>query len=117
MPPGPLDPPKGAAGDGDLRRLVGMRVRKVSALAFGIATGLVCGLALFLGTNVLVVKGGPVVGPHLGLLGHFFPGYEVTFAGSLVGFLWAGGVGFLLAWTGGSIYNAVAALREKKDGR
>jgi hypothetical protein len=114
MPAGPLDP---RAGDGDLRRLVGMRVRKVSAMAFGVATGMVCGLALFLGTNVLVLKGGEVVGPHLALLGHFFPGYEVTFSGSLVGFAWAAASGFLLAWAGGTIYNAVAALRERKDRR
>jgi hypothetical protein len=101
-------------GDGELQRLVRMRVRRVSALEFGVAVGIVAGLALFVGTNWLVLKGGPVVGPHLALLGHFFIGYEVTFLGSLVGFLWAAACGFALAWTGGWVYNAVADLRERK---
>ena len=102
--------------DGDLRKLVHMRVRRVRALELGVATGLVSGLALFAGTNWLVLKGGPVVGPHLGLLGQFFIGYRVTFLGSLVGFAWAALCGFVLAWTGGWVYNLVADLREGKGG-
>jgi hypothetical protein len=111
----PPDPAARAAPqEGDLRRLVGMRVRRISALEFGLATGAVAGLALFAGTNWLVLKGGPVVGPHLGLLGQFFIGYEVTFLGSLIGFAWAAAWGFALAWTGGCVYNFVADRREGK---
>lgn len=102
------------SGDDDLGRLVRMRVRRVSALEFGIATGLMAGLAVFVGTNWLVLKGGPVVGPHLALLGQFFIGYRVTFWGSLVGFLWAAACGFAIAWVGGWIYNFVADLRERR---
>jgi hypothetical protein len=93
------------------------RVRRVSAFEFGIAVGLMSGLALFVGTNWLVIKGGPVVGPHLALLGHFFIGYRVTFSGSLVGFTWAAVSGFALAWGGGWIYNRVADLRERQRSR
>ena len=105
------------AGDDDVGRLVRMRVRRVSALEFGIATGAVSGLALFVGTNWLVLKGGPVVGPHLSLLGQFFLGYRVTFWGSLIGFAWAAVCGFAVAWTGGWIYNFVADLREGRSRR
>ena len=105
------------AGDKDLERAVRMRLRRVSALELGIATGIVAGLALFLGTNFLVLKGGPVVGPHLALLGQFFIGYRVTFLGSLIGFAWAAVCGFVLAWTGGFVYNAVADLRERRERR
>ena len=101
--------------NGDVRRMVRMRLRRVSAFELGIAAGIVAGLALFVGTNWLVLKGGPVVGPHLGLLSQFFPGYRVCFLGSLVGFAWAAACGFLLAWTGGRVYNYVAELRERPE--
>ena len=65
------------------------RLLRVSAAAHGMATGLIAGLALFLATNWLVLKGGPVVGPHLALLAQFFIGYRVTFVGSLIGFGYA----------------------------
>ena len=60
------------------------------------------GLGVFVATNWLISEGGPVVGPHLALLGQFFIGYRVTFVGSLVGFLWAFAVGFLVErpWCG-----------------
>ena len=101
--------------NGDLRRIVRMRLRRVSALELGVAAGIVAGLVLFVGTNWLVLKGGPVVGPHLGLLGQFFIGYRVTFLGSLIGFAWAAACGFALAWTGGWVYNLVADLRERRE--
>jgi hypothetical protein len=101
--------------NGDVRRMVRMRLRRVSALELGLAAGIVAGLALFVGTNWLVLKGGPVVGPHLGLLGQFFIGYRVTFVGSLIGFAWAAACGFVLAWTGGWVYNLVADLREGRE--
>jgi hypothetical protein len=71
-------------------------VLRVHARAFGIATGLLFGLVLFLATNVLVLKGGIWVGMHLGRLSQVLPGYEVSFAGSLVGFVYAFIVGYAL---------------------
>ena len=59
----------------------------LNARAWGISVGLLMGLGLFISTNVLVLRGGEIVGPHLGLLGVFLPGYRVTFLGSLI--LWA----------------------------
>src|SRR4029453_17281398 len=46
---------------------------RVDGVAFGAATGLVAGALLCLATLVLVWKGGPVVGPTLGLLAQFLP--------------------------------------------
>ena len=51
---------------------------RLNARAWGIALGLLFGLALFLATALLVMKGGPNVGPHLGLIGEYVPGYRVT---------------------------------------
>jgi hypothetical protein len=78
---------------------------RMNEQGWGIAIGLLLGLGLFVATNVLVVKGGPVVGPHLGLLGYYFPGYRVTFLGSVVGFVYAFVVGYGIGRTVGTIYN------------
>ena len=69
---------------------------RVSARAWGIATGLLFGLAVFAATLVLVLKGGDDVGSHLGRLGSVFPGYDVTWVGSIVGFVYAFVVGYAL---------------------
>ena len=81
-----------------------MPVRRV----WGITVGLVAGLLLFAATNVLVLRGGEVVGPHLGLLGVYLPGYRVTFVGSLIGFVYAFVIGYALGRLIGTVYNAVA---------
>ena len=47
------------------------------------------GFMLFAATNILVLKGGDHPGPHLGLLSVYFPGYRVTFLGSIIGFVYA----------------------------
>lgn len=69
---------------------------RVSARAWGIATGLLLGTGVFVATAILVIKGGEDVGSHLGRLGAVFPGYDVTWVGSLVGFVYAFVVGYAL---------------------
>jgi protoporphyrinogen oxidase len=71
---------------------------RMDGIALGVATGTVAGLLLALATLFLVIKGGPVVGPNLGLLGQFLPGYTVTGAGSLLGLFYGLTVGFLAGW-------------------
>ena len=99
----------------DWEHLIQMRVRRVNTVVFALAVGLLAGVALFVVTNWLVLKGGPVVGPHLGLLGQFFIGYRVTFVGSLIGFAYAFVTGGIVAYVGASIYNWVADLRQPRD--
>jgi hypothetical protein len=67
--------------------------------------GLVLGLGLLIATNVLVLKGGPDVGRHLSLLSNYFPGYRVTFIGSLIGFVYAFVLGYGLGRIIGSVYD------------
>jgi hypothetical protein len=85
---------------------------RLNARAWGVAVGLFFGLGLFLATNVLVLRGGPPVGPHLGLLRAFLPGYRVTFGGSLVGFAYAFVIGYGVGWTIGRVYNALVRSSE-----
>jgi hypothetical protein len=80
----------------------------LNAKLLGIVLGFLSGAGLFLMTIVLVLKKGPNVGAHLSLLSNFFPGYRVSFAGGIIGFLYAFVVGFLAGVILGAVYNKVA---------
>ena len=82
----------------------------LNAKLFGIVLGILFGTGLFLVTNFLVLKGGEHVGAHLGLLANFFPGYQVTFLGSIVGFCYAFVLGFLTGGIIGAVYNKFAKV-------
>ena len=83
----------------------------LNAKVFGLTLGIVFGLALFLATNWLVLKGGKPVGPHLALLSQYFIGYRVSFLGSFVGFLYGFALGTMTGSFVGWFYNKIAALR------
>ncbi len=82
-----------------------LAVARLNSRAWGISVGLLLALGLFIATNVLVIKGGPNPGPHLSLLREYFPGYRVTFFGSLIGFVYAFVLGYALGRLIGSTYN------------
>lgn len=84
------------------------RMLALNAQAWGISFGLLAGSGLFLATNFLLIKGGPGVGRHLAMLSAFFPGYRVTFAGSLIGFVYAFVCGWALGRIIGAVYNRLA---------
>lgn len=88
-------------------------VLRLNSTVHGLVFGLACGGVIFLATVFLVIKGGPVVGPHLMLLGVYFPGYTVTFAGSLIGFAYGFALGFVAGWLTAWIYNRVALFRAR----
>src|SRR5919108_5534443 len=94
-----------------LEELVLTRVIRLNAVVQGLVTGLLAGLAIFVATNWLILKGGPVVGPHLALLGQFFIGYRVTFVGSLIGLAYGFVAGFLLGYGIARMYNWLVSLR------
>ncbi|MFM7296617.1 MAG: hypothetical protein ACKO4Q_05260, partial [Planctomycetota bacterium] len=71
-------------------------MQRASARAWGIATGLVLGLGLLIATWWLLLRGGENAGAHLGRLAHIFPGYDVSWTGGVLGFLYAFVVGYAL---------------------
>ena len=80
----------------------------------------VTGVVLLFATLWLVLAGGEVAGPRLGLLSQFFPGYTVTAGGSLVGLGWGFAAGFAAGWTFALFRNAavffqVAVLRRRAE--
>ena len=87
------------------RRALRYALARASEQGWGIAIGAVSGLGLWLATVVLVAKGGPNPGPHLDLLGIYFPGYRVTWAGAFIGFVYAFVVGYAAGRTIATIYN------------
>jgi hypothetical protein len=99
----------------EARRLEGViltRLLRLDAWVHGVVVGLVAGAVIFVVTNWLVLKGGPVVGPHLALLGQVFPGYRVTFAGSLIGLAYGFAAGFALGYFVARVYNWLIDRRE-----
>lgn len=80
-------------------------ILRLNGRAWGIAVGLLLGVGLFVATNLLVLKGGPQVGPHLSLLGVYLPGYRVTFVGSLIGFVYMFVIGYAVGRLIGTVYN------------
>ena len=89
----------------------------LNARLLGTLLGLLFGLAVFVATNWLVLKGGPVdadgqriVGPHLALLGQYFLGYTVSFVGSLIGFAYAFVLGFLTGYLIAWLYNRLVRV-------
>jgi hypothetical protein len=77
---------------------------KMDPVALAVALGSIWALILFTATTILLLKGAPEggqVGTHLGLIGIYLPGYNVTWAGGLLGaaYLWVIGAiaGFVLA--------------------
>ena len=100
-----------------LEQVVLTRLVRLNATVQGLVTGIVAGLGVFIATNWLVLKGGDVVGPHLGLLGQFFLGYEVTFVGSLIGFAYAFVAGFIVGYLVARIYNFIVNAKDQQTAR
>jgi protoporphyrinogen oxidase len=71
---------------------------RIDRVALGLSVGVLGGLGLFFATLALVLAGGPVVGPTLGLLGQYFPGYSVTGLGTIVGLFYGFVSGFVGGW-------------------
>lgn len=79
-------------------------------VALGSAVGLVSGAAVFVATAVLLIRGGEPLGPMLSLLGHYLLGFEVSWAGAILGFFEAGIGGFLFGVTLAWLINRVVDL-------
>jgi hypothetical protein len=83
---------------------------RMNARSVAIASGLLFGLGLFAATNFLILRGGENVGAHLRLLAVYFPGYGMTFTGSLIGFAYAFVLGYIVGRTVAFLYNRFVDL-------
>ncbi len=96
--------PAGTSGDETLSEVF----TRIDRVALGLGAGIVSGLVLFLATMALVLKGGGTVGPNLGLLSQYFPGYSVTAGGSILGFMYGFVTGFVAGCAFAALRNAIA---------
>jgi hypothetical protein len=83
---------------------------RIDRVALGLSVGVLGGLGLFAATLLLLLAGGPVIGPTLGLLGNYFPGYSVTWSGSLLGLFYGFLSGFIGGWLFAGLRNLVIFL-------
>ena len=91
--------------------LINHAVARLRALVMAVVFGLTSGVGLFLATAWLIVRGGANIGPTLGLLRHYLPGYSVTWPGAFLGFFYAAVIGGVVGWVIAFIYNKIAARR------
>ena len=97
---------------------IGNAVARLRASVMAVTFGIAGAVLLFASTAWLVIQGptggSEHVGPTLGLLANFFPGYSVTWSGAVVGLLYGAltgaGAGFALA----VIYNRSVAFRHQE---
>ena len=79
--------------------------------------GIVGGLMLFVATVWLIILGptggSEHVGPTLGLLANFFPGYSVTWSGAVVGAFYGALSGAIAGFVLAVIYNRIVIYRRR----
>jgi len=82
-------------------------------VALGAALGTIIGAGLFLATAILLIKGGPTVGGHLSLLGHFFLGYDVSWQGAALVLVEGGIFGFIFGYVLARAINGTIELHKR----
>lgn len=90
-------------------------VTSLRASIMAVVFGMVGGIGLFTATAWLLIKGGPNVGATLSLLGHYYPGYTVSWVGAFLGFFYGALTGAVLGYAVALIYNLVAGKRKRRD--
>ncbi len=90
--------------------LIVKTLAKLDTVAMGISLGALIGLGIFILTNVLILKGGSVVGPNLSLLNQYFIGYDVTYSGSLIGLIYGFISGFILGFLIAFLRNTIVKI-------
>lgn len=69
---------------------------KLSKKSFGLAAGILWGVAIFAVTNILSIRGsgGTII---IGLK-NIYLGYRLSLLGSIIGFIWGFITGFIAGW-------------------
>ena len=98
------------AANEQIDHLIVQSLARLDGVALGIAIGALFGTAIFLATNLLIFRGGDVIGPNLALLGQYFIGYEVTFSGSVIGLVYGFIAGFVAGWLIAFLRNAFVKI-------
>lgn len=76
---------------------------RLDAKKFGLACGLLWGAAMFILTLISIWTG--YANDFLGLISSIYPGYDVSYTGSLIGIIEGFIDGFIGSWLFATIYN------------
>ena len=91
--------------------IINRAIARLRASIMAVVFGLAGGVGLFVATLWLLIRGPAPgeteVGPTLGLLSNYFPGYDVTVIGSFLGLFYGALTGAILGWLIAFIYNLV----------
>jgi len=97
--------PEPAAAPMSPDELVEAAFARLDPVALGAAFGAVAGLAVFLATTILLLRGGVAVGKNLSLLSYYLWHYSVTWPGALWGFVQGSIGGFSLGYVVATLRN------------
>ena len=81
---------------------------RIDVVALAVAMGTVCAIGLVLLTVTLLIKGAPPdvpVGPNLGLLSIYLPGYSVSWGGGAIGAVYGWFIGAVIGFVWGVLWN------------
>jgi hypothetical protein len=96
----------------EAERLLEVTLTRMNARILGITCGFLGASGLFLTTLILLLKGaswpGHPIGGNLRLLGHFFPGFDVTWGRLVLALPYGFAVGFVAGYLVSRVYNWVA---------
>ena len=92
--------------------LIDRSLLRLNTVATATGLGLLFGIVLFITTLFLAIRDGASAGPHLSLLGQYFPGYSVTVLGSFIGFAYAFATAFIATELFVRVYDYVSRKRQ-----
>ena len=97
---------------------IGQAIARLRASVMAVTFGMIGAAGLFVATAWLIVEGSITgateVGPTLGLLANYFPGYSVTWLGAIIGAFYGALLGAVVGYSLALIYNSVTnALHPK----
>jgi hypothetical protein len=98
-------------------RILHRRLARGHEQGWGVAVGSVCGIGIAAATAILLLRNDPDPGAHLGLLRIYFPGYSVSWPGSVIGFVYAFVGGYAAGRTMAMIYNRLSQDDPARRGR
>ena len=90
-------------------------VASLRASVMAVVFAMVGGVGLFVATAWLLLRGGPNVGETLSLLGNYYPGYTVTWGGSILGLFYGAITGGVIGYAVAFVYNRVAGRPERPE--
>jgi len=82
---------------------------RLNVKAFGLAVGIIWGLIVFAATIVMILKGTPA--QLMSRLSIFYPGYKVTYVGSIIGFVYSLVYGLIVGAIFAWLYNKLSGDR------